>query len=123
MSGTENNNRKTISAKSGVFDDLANHLKLILRLMADSRVNPLLKLLPLGSLVYFLIPDLVPGPIDDLAIIWVGAYLFIELCPPEVVEDHMQALEQVVPGEWHDPTDEMNEKSDVIDADYWETKE
>jgi uncharacterized membrane protein YkvA (DUF1232 family) len=67
-------------------------LKLILRLLADNRVNPMLKLLPIGSIVYLVVPDLVPGPIDDAAVIWLATYLFVELCPPEVVQEHLEAL-------------------------------
>jgi hypothetical protein len=50
-------------------------------------------------------------------VIWLAAFLFVELCPPEVVQEHMAALDQVVPGEWHDvPVGD----DDVIDAEYWE---
>ncbi len=89
-------------SSSGVFHELAVRIKLILRLMADRRVSPLLKLLPLGSLAYLLVPDLVPGPVDDAAMIWLLAYLFVELCPPEVVAEHMQALTSVIDAEWRE---------------------
>ena len=88
--------------KGGLFEGLALRIKLIWRLLRDSRVNPLLKLLPVGSLLYFVIPDLLPGPIDDAFFLWLGAYLFIELCPPEVVQEHMNDLTQVVEGEWRE---------------------
>ncbi|MEW6569282.1 MAG: hypothetical protein AB1449_14190 [Chloroflexota bacterium] len=94
------------SPGGGVFHGLALRIKLILRLMADRRVNPLLKLLPLGSLVYLLIPDLVPGPVDDAAMIWLLAYLFVELCPAEVVAEHMQALTSVIDAEWREIEDD-----------------
>ena len=72
--------------------------------MGDNRVSPLLKLLPIGSALYFIIPDLAIGPMDDVAVVWLGTYLFVELCPPEIVEEHMAALRnQALPGEWHDP--------------------
>jgi hypothetical protein len=117
---SEDKDRKIIEAKSGIFNDLALRVKLIFRLIADPRVNPLLKLLPLGSLIYFIIPDIAPGPIDDVAVIWLGAYLFVELCPPDVVEEHMQALRKVVPTEWRDANVDDDE---VIDAEFWERKE
>jgi len=110
---------KIVTSKGGVFNDLTLRIKLILRLLADPRVNPLIKLLPIGSVIYFFIPDLAPGPIDDAAILWLGAYLFVELCPPQIVAEHMQALKQVIPGEWKDPLDPND---DVIDAEYWEKK-
>jgi hypothetical protein len=116
---TEDKVRKIVSARGGVMNDLAIRIKLILRLMADPRVNPLLKLLPVASLVYLVFPDLIIGPIDDAIVIWLGSYLFVELCPPQVVQEHMDALKQVVPGEWHDAQPDEDE---VIDADYWEQK-
>ncbi len=88
-----NTNRKlTFPPKSGFFQDLTLRIKLIMRLLGDGRVNPLLKLLPIGSLVYLVVPDIAPGPIDDAAVIWLATYLFVELCPPHVVQEHLEAL-------------------------------
>ena len=78
--------------RSGFVQDLLMRIKLILRLMGDKRVSPFLKLLPIGSLLYVVIPDLAIGPIDDAAVVGLGMYLFLELCPQEVVEEHMAAL-------------------------------
>jgi hypothetical protein len=86
----------------GFFQDLSIRARLILRLLGDRRVNIFLKLLPIGSLVYLIMPDLAPGPIDDAAVIWLGAYLFVELCPPDVVQEHMRALTSVIDGEWRE---------------------
>ena len=48
-----------------------------------------------------------------------GLYLFVELCPPEIVEEHMEALsnKNVIPGEWRD-ADVVN--GEIIDADFHE---
>jgi hypothetical protein len=87
----------------GFFRDQVLRLKLILRLLADTRVSPFLKLLPLGTVVYLLFPDLAPGPIDDAAIIWLGFYLFVELCPPDLVQEHLEELTgSVIQGEWRE---------------------
>jgi hypothetical protein len=51
-----------------------------------------LKLLPIGSLIYLIVPLDVPGSIDDALVIWLASYFFIELCPPEVVQEHLEAL-------------------------------
>jgi len=114
--------RKIIPIKGGgVFNDLAMRIKLIFRLIADPRINPLLKLLPFGSLLYFVIPDLVVGPIDDVAVIWLGTYLFVELCPPEVVQEHMDALKsQPITGQFHNPNEPGGE---VIEGEFWEKKD
>ncbi|OGN91365.1 MAG: hypothetical protein A2Y88_11330 [Chloroflexi bacterium RBG_13_48_10] len=90
---SEKPNRKIMLPKSGgIFQDLTLRLKLILRLLGDGRVNPMLKVLPIGSLVYLVVPDIAIGPLDDAAVIWLATYLFVELCPPEVVKEHLEAL-------------------------------
>jgi hypothetical protein len=116
----ENKDRKSVSAKGGFFSELTLNIKLIMRLIADKRVNPLLKLLPIGAVVYLIWPiDLAIGPLDYAALIWLGSYLFIELCPPEIVAEHKAALNQVVPGQWRDP---IEGDENVVDAEYWEEK-
>jgi uncharacterized membrane protein YkvA (DUF1232 family) len=92
-------NRKiVVPAQGGMTRDLVNRLKLIFKLMGDSRVSPLVKLIPVGALVYLVSPiDVIMGipgvaALDDAAILWLGSNLFVELCPPEVVQEHMQAL-------------------------------
>ena len=112
----------TTNRRSGFFHDLGNQFKLIFRLMGDRRVNPFLKLIPMASLVYLIFPDIVPGPIDDALIIWLSTYLFVELCPPDVVEEHRQAIEGVVHGEWRDVTntDTEIEEGDIIEGDFRE---
>jgi len=94
-----------VPSSGGLFNQVGQRVKLILRLLKDPRVSPLLKLLPVGSLIYLVIPDLAPGPLDDAAIIWIGAYLFVELCPPEIVQEHMDELEAIIDGEWRDLND------------------
>ena len=86
-----------VPSQGGAMRGIVNRLKLIGRLMADSRVNIFLKVLPLASLAYLIWPlDAIPLPIigalDDAAILWIGATLFVELCPEDVVKEHMQAL-------------------------------
>ncbi len=117
---SENKDRKIIPVKGNVFNDLLVRIKLIVKLMGDNRVNPLLKLLPVGALIYFIVPDLVIGPLDDVAVMWLGGYLFIELCPPEIVNEHMQALNKVIPGSWENPKEPDGE---VIEGEYQERKE
>jgi hypothetical protein len=117
----EDKNRKIIPVQGGVFNDLSVHIKLIFRLMGDSRVSPFLKLLPIGSALYFIIPDLAIGPLDDVAVIWLGTYLFVELCPPDIVEEHRAALRnQPLPGEWRDSD---NPPDEIIEGEYWEKKD
>ena len=87
-----------VPPQGGMLRDLIARLKLISRLMADRRVNIFVKLLPLASLAYLIWPaDVIPvipviGALDDAAILWIGSYLFVELCPPNVVQEHMKEL-------------------------------
>jgi hypothetical protein len=102
----------------GFFTDLSNRFKLIFRLLGDKRVNPLIKILPIGSLVYFIVPDLVLGPVDDAVIIWLGTYVFVELCPPDVVQEHMDELNGIIHrGGQGSPSPEPE---DIIDAEFTE---
>jgi hypothetical protein len=101
---------------AGFFENLSSRIKLIGRLLVDRRVNPLLKLLPIGALAYLFIPDLAPGPIDDGVIIWLGTYLFVELCPPEIVQEHTRALNSVVDAEWREvnPSDKPKDPPTLL---------
>ncbi len=93
--------KKIVPRDPGFFDNLTLQVKLILRLLADRRVSPLLKLLPIGALIYMIIPEGFPV-IDDAVVIWLGSALFIELCPQEIVKEHRDALTSVVEGEWRE---------------------
>lgn len=115
----DNQNRPISPYRGGVFQNLTMQIKLVLRLLGDPRVSPFVKLIPIGSLLYFLIPDIAPGPIDDAAIIGLGLYLFVELCPPDVVEEHKAELQRTIPGEWSDPQGDSQEE-EVIEAEFRE---
>ncbi len=95
---------------------ITGRIKLIYRLMMDKRVNMVLKALPLASLVYFIVPDLMPGPIDDAVMIWLSTYLFVELCPPEVVDEHMKDINRVITGEYRD-VEPTTQDVDIIEGE------
>lgn len=97
------------------FRDFINQIKLIVRLIGDSRVHPLLKILPLFPTIYFIFPDLLLGPLDDGLLMWLGGYLFIELCPPEIVHEHRCQLFGIHPEGMEGPDSEPIE---VIDAKF-----
>ncbi len=121
------------SQNSGFFQDLILRVKLIIRLVGDRRVNFLLKLLPIAAIIYVVSPiDLIPGlalpiigALDDAVALWLGTTLFVSLCPDEVVQEHMNVLQKVVPGTWRDVEEKTTK---VIDAqpqdfsDYKQTK-
>ena len=83
--------------------------KLISRLMMDDRVSPLLKILPIIALVYWLSPiDLVPeglamfispfcglaSGLDDAAVLWLLNNLFVLWSPKEIVGQYQKWLDE-----------------------------
>ncbi len=89
-----------IPPQGGVIRDFVLRVKLILRLIRDRRVSFWLKIIPIGGLIYLVSPlDLIPdialpviGELDDAAILYITNALFIELCPPAIVREHVKAL-------------------------------
>ena len=89
------NKQPMISPKGqdpGFLQGLSQQIKLILRLMADNRVNALLKIIPVASLAYLIWPIDIPGPVDDALVIGLGLYTFVELCPDDIVAEHKNML-------------------------------
>ena len=94
------NTKKLQSVDGNMLKNLLLRGRLIMRLMNDSRVSALLKFLPLGSLIYLVSPvDFLPGIVapfigaaDDIAIVWFGFTLFVELCPPHIVDEQLAEL-------------------------------
>ena len=73
---------------------LPNFARLYWRLFRDWRVPILPKALLVLTLVYVVspldvIPDFIPviGEMDDVVVVLSGLWLFIRLCPPEVVRE------------------------------------
>lgn len=112
-----------VNPQGGVVRNVINQLKLIMRLMGDKRVSILAKIVPLGAFAYLIFPaDLAPnialpfiGVLDDAAILWLGSYVFTELCPPEVVAEHVKALAGNATID--------SSKDDVVDAETTDVKE
>jgi len=106
---------------SGFIQNLIFQFKLIWRLMKDNRVSILLKLLPVGALIYLVSPvDLLPGvafpvigALDDAVVVWLGATLFVSLCPEEVVQEHTDALQKVLTGTWQDVSGQEGENKAI----------
>jgi hypothetical protein len=113
--------RAIISSGEGFFQDLLLRAKLVIRLMGDHRVNPLFKLLPIGSLLYLIIPEPAIGPIDDALVIWLGTVAFFHLCPQEIVREHLNsilpysAVQDSIPVEGPAPDSE-----DIIEGEFRE---
>jgi len=64
-----------------------------------------------------LIPDIafpIIGELDDAAVLWITNYFFVELCPPEIVSEHLKALSA-------NPS--VNDEDEIVDADSVEFKD
>jgi len=79
---------------------LPNFVKLYVRLFRDRRVSLLARGLLASACLYVLVPyDFLPewvpflGQIDDIAVIILGLRGFIALCPREVVNEHVAAID------------------------------
>ena len=103
----------------GWFKDFFRQFQLAWRLILDPRVSLLAKLIPLLSVIYLISPwDFIPdfvlglGQLDDLALFLIGLRLFIDVCPPILVQEHRNILESEYRGEAWAPDDE-----DVIDIE------
>ena len=108
--------RRLVSPPTGgFFADIGNQFRLVLKLMGDPRVNPVVKLLPVGSLLYLISPfDFAIPVVDDAAVLWIASSIFVELCPPELVAEHRTALEPKPRKE----DDIKIDEGDIVDANY-----
>jgi len=94
--------------QGNMLREVIQQIKLLYYLMADRRVHPLAKLIPVGVVAYIvspvnLIPDFIPvlGQLDDAAVIMLGLRLFFEVAPPEVVREHLERMAKpVTDAEW-----------------------
>ena len=56
--------------------------------------------------------------LDDAAVIGFGLFIFVELCPQHVVEEHRAVLAGEIPGEWKDPP--PIDEDEIVDAEFTE---
>ncbi|MCC7163881.1 MAG: DUF1232 domain-containing protein [Anaerolineae bacterium] len=89
----------TKNTDPSVLYEIWRSLQLVWHLMADSRVPFFPKLIVPLVILYILSPiDVVPdvllvlGQLDDIALLFFGTKLFINLCPPDIVLEHRRAL-------------------------------
>jgi len=102
------NDRSSDSGRGvGVLSEIARQARLVMRLLKDGRVSVWPKLIIPGVIVYILSPiDLLSDPIlglgqiDDVAVLLIGLKMFVELCPADIVREHLDALSSVVTGSY-----------------------
>lgn len=94
---------KTATSKQpdpSVIIEIWRSMQLVWRLMLDPRVPAFPKLIVPMVALYVVSPiDVIPealflmlGTLDDLALLFFGTKLFINLCPPDVVMEHRRAI-------------------------------
>jgi len=116
--GTQGSSPQT---KAGVLAELVRSARLVGRLVKDPRVAMVTKLVIPGLVGAYLLwpadllPDVLPlvGQIDDLALLALGVKLFLELCPPEIVQQHRADLAGRATGDHHGDTG-----GEIVDGEY-----
>ena len=53
-----------------------------------------------------------------VGVIVLGSYLFIEICPPDVVAEHREQLESTLSAAVRDPEELEIDEEDIIDAEF-----
>lgn len=99
MADTSKTATTTKAPDPSVLMEIWRSMQLVWRLMLDERVPFFPKLVVPLVAIYILSPlDVVPdvllvlGQLDDIALLFFGTKLFINLCPPDVVMEHRRAL-------------------------------
>jgi uncharacterized membrane protein YkvA (DUF1232 family) len=106
----------------GLIAYLLRNLRLAWKLLLDSRVPMLTKLIVPGVMaLYVLSPiDLIPdvllgfGQLDDLAVFVLSVKLFIELSPRNIVQEHLMSLTKG----GSTPHPDAASEGEVVDGEY-----
>ncbi len=108
----------------GFWREIWLQFRLVLALIRDPEVPFYLKLLPAAAVFYVIFPldfapDIYPilGQLDDLTALLVGAKVFVEMAPQDVVARHQQRLGEAMTRE---PDAEENplEAAIIVDAEH-----
>jgi uncharacterized membrane protein YkvA (DUF1232 family) len=112
----------SVPSQGSIVRDLLIRIKLIWGLMTDGRISPFLKVIPVLGVLYLVMPiDIVSelavplvGEIDDAAVLWLTSYAFVQLCPPDIVMQHVKRLAA---------GPDTGQADDIVDADSVEFKD
>ncbi len=93
------NRTPDVQRTASILSEIVDQIRLIWRLLKDSRVPMWVKFVPPLAILYLISPiDLIPDPVlglgqlDDLAVLLLGFKVFVELCPPEIREQYRAEL-------------------------------
>lgn len=103
----ENKSLRDPTRTVGLLAETLKQGRLILRLLGDGRVPIWPKLIIPATIAYILWPiDLLVDPmlglgqLDDVAVLLIGLKLFVELCPTDIVRQHLDELASVIEGSY-----------------------
>ncbi|HEX7588827.1 MAG TPA: DUF1232 domain-containing protein [Anaerolineae bacterium] len=125
-----NERKPVISPQNvGAVTQMLRTVRLVWRLLADSRVPIFPKLIILAAAIYVISPvDLIPdlilglGQLDDLGVAMLAIGVFIQLCPPALVDEHRRAIAAESGGTSNPSDDETIEGSFHVMSDDDPTK-
>lgn len=108
----------------GFWKEIWTQVRLVWALIRDPEVPIYLKLLPAAVVLYVLFPldfapDIYPilGQLDDLTAVLVGAKVFVEMAPPDVVARHQQRFSEELAKQGQEGEDALKEAI-VVDAEH-----
>ena len=116
------------SNQLGFIGELWQQAKLVFQLILDPKVPIYLKALPFAALAYLIfpfdfLPDFVPGlgQLDDLTILLLGAKVFIELAPKDIVAQYIDRMQTLNEGNdlkssSEKAVDKQDDEDDVIEG-------
>lgn len=74
-------------------------VRIILALIADRRIPIRYKLIPIGAFLYAILPFDLPGPIDDMIVLYVGPTFFLALCRDRKPVVYEELYDRLFPAE------------------------
>jgi uncharacterized membrane protein YkvA (DUF1232 family) len=93
-----------VQQKASTLAQILRNVRLVYQLLKSNKVPLWVKAVPILALIYVISPiDFIPDPIiglgqlDDLTVLLLGMWTFLQLCPPDVVRE-MRGERDVVDG-------------------------
>jgi uncharacterized membrane protein YkvA (DUF1232 family) len=112
----------------GFWKEIWEQIRLVWRLLRDNEVPVYLKLLPVAAVLYVLLPtDLIPdifipiGQLDDITAVFLGAKMFIEMSPQDIVNRHIRTMRMELGSANLDGVEQSDKEIDasiVIEGDF-----
>jgi len=113
----------------GFWGEVWQQIRLVFYLIKDRDVPLYLKAVPFLGVAYMLFPidiiaDFVPvlGQLDDLTLLLIGAKVFIEMAPPQVVARYMDQMKTartatIIEGEMSDAAENTTKEIKLIEGE------